>query len=173
MNNQKKLQLIKNFIAIFLLIIVDQITKKLAVTYLQGKEDIIIWQNVFHLRYLENKGAAFGMLQNQKIFFVCMATVVCVFLIYALVKIPMDKKFKMMEWIFVMIAAGAIGNMIDRIIHNYVIDFFYFILIDFPIFNVADIYVTCSTVLLIIAILWYYGENDFEFLKLSYGKNNR
>ena len=57
--------------------------------------------------------------------------------------------------------AGAIGNLIDRMIHHYVIDFFYFSLINFPIFNVADIYVTLSAIALILVIFFYYKEEDY------------
>ncbi|MDY2590860.1 MAG: signal peptidase II, partial [Agathobacter sp.] len=60
--------------------------------------------------------------------------------------------------------AGAIGNLIDRIVNNYVVDFFYFKLIDFPIFNVADIYVTIAAFLFIVLGFFYYKEEDFEII---------
>jgi signal peptidase II len=70
-----------------------------------------------------------------------------------------------MRFLMVFIAAGAVGNMIDRVFLGYVRDFLYFSLIDFPIFNVADIYVTCATILLILLLLFYYKEeDDFAFL---------
>ena len=68
--------------------------------------------------------------------------------------------------------AGAFGSLIDRVARGYVVDFFYFKLIDFPIFNVADIYVTVTMVLLIGLILFYYKEEDFEFLRRK-GKHGR
>ena len=70
--------------------------------------------------------------------------------------------------------AGAFGNMIDRAFRGYVVDFFYFKLIDFPIFNVADIYVTVTMVLLMGLILFYYKEEDLEFLsrKGKHGRND-
>jgi signal peptidase II len=64
----------------------------------------------------------------------------------------------------VFIAAGAIGNLIDRVRLDYVVDFFYFSLINFPIFNVADIYVTFAAVVLVILLLFVYKEEDLEFL---------
>ena len=66
--------------------------------------------------------------------------------------------------ICVAMTAGAIGNMIDRFCRGYVVDFFYFSLIDFAIFNVADIYITVSAVLLVILMMFYYKEEDFAFL---------
>ena len=65
---------------------------------------------------------------------------------------------------------GAIGNLIDRICQNYVVDFFYFKLIDFPIFNVADIYVTVAAIMFIVLCLFYYKEEDFELLFPDKGK---
>ena len=64
----------------------------------------------------------------------------------------------------VLVCAGAIGNMIDRIRLNYVIDFFYFSLIDFPIFNVADCYVVVACVLFAILVLFYYKDEDFAWV---------
>ena len=66
-----------------------------------------------------------------------------------------------------LIAAGAIGNMIDRIRFDYVVDFIYFVLINFPIFNVADIYVTVSTVILVILLLFVYKEEDLSFISFK------
>ena len=60
------------------------------------------------------------------------------------------------------IGAGAIGNMIDRMFRKYVVDFIYFRLIDFPVFNVADIYVTVAAVLLIVLVVFYYKDEDFD-----------
>lgn len=68
-----------------------------------------------------------------------------------------------------LIAAGAVGNLIDRISLSYVRDFIYFSLIDFPVFNVADMYITCATfTLLLLSLLYYKEEDDFSFLL---GKN--
>ena len=76
--------------------------------------------------------------------------------------IPKERRFRYIDWILIAFIAGAIGNLIDRAVHHYVIDFFYFKLIDFPIFNVADIYVTVSAFFIIVLGLFYYKEADFE-----------
>ena len=76
----------------------------------------------------------------------------------------MEKHFYPLHGICIALFAGAVGNFIDRILHNYVIDFFYFSLIDFPIFNVADIYVTCAMALFIMLLLFYYKEADLDRL---------
>ena len=78
-----------------------------------------------------------------------------------------------LQYIFGMLMAGAVGNLIDRVVNGSVVDFICFEFIDFPIFNVADCYVTVSVALLIILILFVYKEDDFEFLRLSKkGDNN-
>lgn len=147
-----------------LLVILDQITKNLAVVYLKDKPAYVIWDGVFELHYLENSGAAFGMLQNQKILFVSIAAVILVIIGYVLIKLPRNRHFVFLEALLVLIASGAVGNMIDRVQFNYVVDFFYFKLIDFPIFNVADIYVSVSCVLLAILVIFFYKDEDFDFL---------
>jgi len=146
------------------LVILDQITKNLAVVYLKDKPAYVIWDGVFELHYLENSGAAFGMLQNQKILFVTIAAVILILIGYVLIKLPRNRHYAMLEILLVLIASGAVGNMIDRVQFNYVVDFFYFKLIDFPIFNVADIYVSVSCVLLAILVIFFYKDDDFDFL---------
>ena len=66
------------------------------------------------------------------------------------------------------IAAGGIGNMIDRIRLDFVIDFIYFCLINFPIFNVADVYVTVSAIVVIVLILFVYKDSDLEIIKTNF-----
>ena len=120
--------------------------------------------------YLENRGAAFGMLQNQKIFFVFIAVIFLSVIIFVLLRTPDDRKYRKLHILLTMIAAGAIGNMIDRLRFDYVVDFIYIVLINFPIFNVADMYVTFATVILIIQVLFVYKDNDFNFLSFNQKK---
>ncbi len=163
-SKSKGLFILLDVLFFILLVILDQITKNLAVVYLKDKPAYVIWDGVFELHYLENSGAAFGMLQNQKILFVTIAAVILVIIGYVLIKLPRNKHFAMLEMLLVLIASGAVGNMIDRVQFNYVVDFFYFKLIDFPIFNVADIYVSVSCVLLAILVIFFYKDDDFDFL---------
>lgn len=157
-----------------ILIIADQLTKIWALTGLRGSEGIVLIPEVFELQYLENRGAAFGILQDHQIFFVLITIVAAVILTYIYTRIPEDKKYIPLKGCYVLLMAGAFGNMIDRAVRGYVVDFFYFKLIDFPIFNVADIYVTVTMGLLLILILFYYKEEDLEFLsrKGKHGRDN-
>ncbi|MBR1439643.1 MAG: signal peptidase II [Lachnospiraceae bacterium] len=164
---RKRFRIIMDVLITILLIVGDQVSKHYAVVYLKGKSPIVLIKDVLQLQYLENRGAAFGMLQNQKVFFVLIAVIILLVILYVMIKMPGYRKYDGLNFFLVLIASGAIGNMIDRLIQDYVVDFIYFSLIDFPIFNVADIYVTCSTVLLVIALLFVYKENDFAFLSLK------
>ena len=167
MKSKKKLWLFLDLLGICALVALDQYTKYLAVIHLKDKPAYIIINGVLELNYLENKGAAFGMLQNQKAFFIFVAMVILGVIGYVLFKTPDQKKYRMLHVLLSLIAAGAIGNMIDRIRLNYVVDFIYFVLINFPIFNVADIYVTVSTAALIILLLFVYKENDLSFISFK------
>lgn len=147
-----------------LLVVLDQITKGLAVQFLKNREPFVIWDGVFELHYLENHGAAFGMLQGQQTFFLIIGIVVFVAVIYLFRHMSENARFWPLRLIAVFILAGAWGNMIDRLRLSYVVDFFYFKLIDFPIFNVADIYVSVSTAVLILLILFYYKDEELNQL---------
>ena len=83
---------------------------------------------------------------------------------------PSDRKYNKLHVFLTFIASGAIGNMIDRLRLDYVVDFISFVLIHFPIFNVADIYVTVATAFLVILILFFYREEDLRFLSFKQTK---
>lgn len=143
----------------------DQWTKALAVEHLKGQEDIQLIPGVLSLHYLENRGAAFGIFQDRRTFLLILTMIIILCVCYVLWKIPSDKKYNLLKLLCFMVTAGGLGNLIDRVCLNYVVDFIYFSLIDFPVFNVADIYVTTSMFLLFILVLFYYKDEDFQFLK--------
>lgn len=151
-------------LGVIILTFIDQWTKHLAVQHLKDQSSIVLIPGVFELQYLENTGAAFGILNNQLWFFYIVTILLSALLIWLYFKLPMTKYYRPVHTILIFMIAGAAGNFIDRVTHQYVIDFFYFSLINFPIFNVADIYVTVGVSLLCILVLFYYKEEDFEFL---------
>lgn len=167
MKKRKMILLAIDFAAMVLLTYFDQFTKQMAVRYLKGKPEVPLLPDIFVLQYLENKGAAFGMLQNQKIFFIFIEILILFVIGFVLFRMPVHKKYNLLHIILALVASGAIGNMIDRMAQDYVVDFLYFKLIDFPIFNVADIYVTCATAVFVFALLFYYKEEDFSFLSVK------
>lgn len=167
MKLKKKLWILLDLVGICALVALDQYTKYLAVIHLKDNKPFIIINGILELNYLENTGAAFGVLENQKAFFIFVAVVVLSVIGYVLLKTPDHKKYGILHISLSLIAAGAIGNMIDRIRLNYVVDFIYFSLINFPIFNVADMYVTVSTAVLMILLLFVYKESDLNFISFK------
>ena len=145
-----------------ILLLLDQYTKHLVLDRLKDHPPVILWKGVFQLEYLENRGAAFGLFQNQRIFFYLSVIIINIAVIWFYGRVPMTGRYLPLRLCAVGIIAGAWGNCIDRIRLNYVVDFLYFKLIDFPIFNVADIYVTVSTFTMALLICFYYKEEDFE-----------
>lgn len=171
--NKKMRTVLPALAAVLLLLGLDQWTKSLAVAHLKGQASIDIIEGVFQLHYLENRGAAFGMMQGQKTFFVIGTLLAVVLLSYFYWKIPSGKRYFPMRLIGVLLFAGACGNLIDRLANDYVVDFLYFELIDFPIFNVADIYVTIGGALLVILFLFYYKDEELEFLSFRKKKTEK
>ena len=146
--------LVTDFMLFVILVIADQLTKHLAVVRLKNQAAYNLINGILEFNYLENRGAAFGVLQNQKYFFVFVALIFIGVIVFVLIKVPTQKKYYSLNILLVMIAAGAVGNMIDRVRYDYVVDFIYLVCIQFPIFNVADIYVTTATVILVFQILF-------------------
>lgn len=164
MNKRRIILLIVDLLLAILLISFDQLTKYYAVLMLKDQPPYSVVDGVFELHYLENNGAAFGILQGQKFFFLFIAAIVLGMIFYVLFKMPYQKKYIKLHMTLVLITSGAIGNLIDRVRFNYVVDFLYFSLINFPVFNVADIYVTVAAFFLVILLLFVYKETDLEFL---------
>lgn len=144
MGNKKKSLLYYLFclIGILFLVGLDQVTKQLAVQYLKNQEAIELIPGVFELTYLENTGAAFGIFRDKQWLFVGGSVIITAVILVFFIKLPKTKKYLPFFITMAVVLAGAIGNMIDRLAYGYVVDFFYFSLIDFPVFNVADIYIT-------------------------------
>ncbi len=148
-----------------LLTLLDQAAKVLAAGALQGGRSIPLIPGVLEFYYIENRGAAFGILQNARVFFLLITAAAMALILYGLIRCPLDRRYRPVRVLLVLIGAGALGNVIDRAFLSYVRDFIYFSLIDFPVFNVADIYVTCATFLLVLLVLFYYREeDDFDWL---------
>lgn len=152
----------KIVISLLILVAFDQWTKYLAVFYLKGTDGIALIPNIFHLHYLENRGVAFGMFQNQIWFFLPLTMLILSFMLIFYSKIPDKKRYIPLKCCAILVTSGAVGNMIDRFLHQYVVDFLYFKLINFPIFNVADCYVVVGVFLFILLLLFYYKEDELE-----------
>ena len=164
-NQSKILYIVVGLLGVFLLVGLDQWTKHLAATYLKGRPPVSLISGVLELQYLENRGAAFGIMQNQQWFFLAVCAVAVPAALYAYCILPKTRRMMPLHIFLILAVSGGIGNAMDRVIHGYVVDFIYFSLIDFPIFNVADCYVVIFGVLLIFYGFFYYKEEDFIFLE--------
>ena len=139
-------------IFVALLVGVDQATKLWAAANLKDSSAIVVIPGVFELQYTENRGVAFSMLQGQRWLFIPLTIAVALVILVMMLRSPL-RRYKLFSFTCVLILAGAIGNLIDRIVYGFVIDFLYFSLIDFPIFNFADCCVVIGCGLMILYVL--------------------
>ena len=144
--------------------VLDQLSKRWALANLGDHEPVPLIPGVLEFLRIENRGAAFGILQGRMEFFYLITAVVAAGILYVIFKLPEERKFLPLLVTLAFLLAGAAGNLIDRAFRQSVVDFIYFKPIDFPVFNVADIYVTCSTFALVLLILRFYEDEDFAFL---------
>ena len=155
------------FLLMIAMIFSDQVTKWLAVIYLKGEGSFPLWEGVFHFTYVENTGSAFGMLKDQRWVFMSLSVILIVGLLTFFIWFYKSIS-PLMRCACSMIIAGGIGNMIDRVLVGYVVDFLDFTLIDFAVFNVADSFVCIGAGLF---ILWFILDavNENKQKKASIG----
>ena len=153
------------FAALFIvLLFIDQMTKRWAAISLMRQDRVVI-PNVLTFHYLENAGAAWGIFQNAIWLFAIITVVVMAVILYLYVKLPFERHYLYLRTAVIVLAAGAIGNFIDRALMHYVVDFINLSCIHFPVFNVADCFVCISAICLLHALLFYYKDEDFICLK--------
>lgn len=111
-----------------------------------------------------------GNVFGQTMVFIILTVMLMVLIMYILIKMPFTRKYLPLRIIIETLMAGALGNFIDRVANGYVHDFIYFKIIDFPVFNFADICVSLSMIALVIMILFKFRDTDFEFLKIHKSK---
>jgi signal peptidase II len=154
---------IKHLILVIILVVIDQVTKYLVRTSMD--KPIIIIPNVLSLENIRNTGAAWGILKDSGYFLRIFTLILLFIIIYLYFKIPAGKRFRIIKILTLFMMAGAIGNLIDRFFLGYVVDFIYFEIIDFPLFNFADSCLTVSCIILFLLALFYYKDDDFAFLE--------
>lgn len=153
---------------IILLIFIDQYTKFWAKNNFQNKDNLILIRNVLEFTFLKNTGAAFSFMSNNSFFRLIMGIITpifCIYMFYLLIKMYKSKNNILFPISIILIISGAIGNYIDRMVNSYVIDFIYFSLINFPVFNVADTYVSVGFFLLILLIFFNKEEDILNIIK--------
>lgn len=146
----------------FVLIIFDQITKIIALNSLKPIGSTVFIKGLLNFTFVENRGVAFGMFSGQRWFILSTTFAITIGLIWYYKTLPKTAEFSWVRKCLVLIFAGAIGNMIDRVFRGYVVDFFEFAFFDFPVFNVADCFVVVGAFLLSFLIIFVIKEEDLE-----------
>jgi len=163
--------IIISLISALAIIGLDQWVKTLTVTHLMNQPDISLIDGIFELAYVENRGAAFGMLQNKIWVFALFTIIVLLAMVILYIRLPKTGRYKPLKVTLVMLFSGAVGNFIDRVRIGYVVDMFHFYWFEFPVFNVADIFIVISCGLLVILMLFYYKEEELDFWAMIRGKD--
>lgn len=147
-------------IACIVLIAIDQLTKLAALNSLKPVENVDVIKGFFSLTYVENRGAAFGMLEGGKWIFLAITAAVVVLAAVYYIKMQKTKENLWLRVAMAMIVSGAVGNAIDRLFRGFVVDFLNFWIFgwDFPVFNFADILVVLGTILLAGGIIIFDGK---------------
>ena len=152
--------------SVLLVVVLDQASKWLVNQTIPLGGSIPVLDGLFNLVNIRNRGAAFGFLNRSDIdwqlWFFLAATIVACLIIVQLIRKSGEAPIL---WLgFGLVMGGALGNLIDRVRLSYVVDFIYFRLIDFPVFNVADIYITCSCAALVLLLIFYYKDDELKLL---------
>lgn len=163
MKSQKQ-TLFLSLIMLCILMSADQYTKLLAISRLKGQPPFIIFEHVLEFSYLENTGAAFSSFEGRQAFLIVLTILVIFLLVWKYITLPTERRFVWMRLCMLLILSGAGGNLLDRLTRNYVVDFIYFVPINFPKFNVADIYITCGVAVLALLLFFYYTDEELEYL---------
>ncbi len=135
-----------------ILVFIDQIVKSICVEKLV--EPITLIPGIIELLYVENRGAAFGIMQDKRIFLVGLPILIIIGLLIYLFRLGDTLADKFTKISLILIISGAIGNLIDRVVNGYVVDMFHFTFFEFPVFNIADILVVIGTIILILTTIF-------------------
>lgn len=136
------------------IVAIDQITKYIAVTKLLPIGSVEFISGVMDFTFVRNFGAAFGILQGGKWMFVILTAAIAVGMVIAFKRLPKDKGNNILRMSLVMILGGAVGNCIDRLFRGFVVDFFETTFMEWPVFNVADIFVVVGALLMAFTVLF-------------------
>lgn len=142
--------MVTTIIISIILLCIDQISKLLVVNLLTKTDSITIIKNFFYLTYINNDGAAFSILVGKRIFLILIAVLVTVMLIRYIKKNNIQNKLELVS--LALIIGGSLGNLMDRVVRGYVIDFLDFKIFNynFPIFNLADTFIVIGVFLLLL-----------------------
>ena len=139
--------------------LIDIITKISAVKVLMPIRSVDIIKNILSFTYVENRGIAFGMFAGRRVFFILVSVIILAVVVFVVVKTHRQSRSAFLKLGGALVIRGAVGNLTDRIIKGFVVDFIEVRFIDFPVFNIADIAVCVGAAMLIIHFLFFDGKN--------------
>ena len=150
-------------IAVIFLIALDQGTKLWALGSLKPIHSVTVAEGLLDLTFVENRGVAFGMLSGQRWLILLLTVVIACGMIVFYLRLPRERKYTPLRAAILLVLAGAVGNIIDRLFRGYVVDFFEFTFFEWPVFNVADIYVVVGVILLLFMMIFVLKDEDLDF----------
>lgn len=172
------MKFLRAIVAIVVLVAFDQYTKYMIVEHFAMHEYYPIAGDIFGLYYLQNEGMSWGMFQGKQVVFLIFTVIVLIAVGFLYVRLLRDSYFRPLNVCMLFLGSGAIGNMIDRVLgteflhtgntdtiqflHGGVVDFLYIKLINFPVFNVADMYVTLSIAVIVVLLFTKYRHVELE-----------
>ncbi len=173
--NRKKMLLwsLFTFTGISGLIMLDQLSKAFASSNLKNSDSVTVIKGFFDLTYVENRGAAWGVLSGRISILVIITVILIPIFVFCMLRIYKNKELldssklksvSLLHFDLILLLSGAVGNFIDRIIKGYVVDFFQFTFFDFPVFNVADCYITIGAVFFIVIYMFLLKDDDITIL---------
>lgn len=159
-NKSDKQFCIISIIIVGVLVILDQLTKWQALTKLKPIRNKVVIKGFLDFTFVENRGAAFGILSGQRIFFIILTVVVVIGIVYSFYKLPKTREYNLLRYGLLLVLSGAIGNVIDRALRGYVVDFLEVTFIKWPVFNMADIYVVVGACFILFLSLFVIKEDE-------------
>ncbi|AIF51952.1 signal peptidase II [Pelosinus sp. UFO1] len=145
-------------LVVLIVVLIDQFSKNYILVHMLPGMSIPVIQDIFHITYVLNPGAAFGLFEHQTLFFLFVAVSLVGAAIYFYPRIP--KQYGLLRFGTGLLVGGAIGNVIDRIKTGYVVDFFDFRI--WPVFNIADTAIVCGVGCIIFTMIYLYKEDEIK-----------
>ncbi|NLG10072.1 MAG: signal peptidase II [Coriobacteriaceae bacterium] len=150
------------FVTVFVLLALDRYTKFLAVSALSDGGSVALIPGVLDLMLVYNEGAAFGILQGARLYFIIVATLASLGII---VYIAITKRHSLVRvFALALICTGAVGNAIDRALSGKVVDFIHTLFIEFPVFNIADSAITLGVIVLVFSLFFPHEHRSGKHL---------
>lgn len=146
-------------VMILVMVALDRFSKIWAQDVLMKRDTIPLIQDIFHLTYVENRGAAFSILHGKVNFLIAFTALVLIALLFLLYISAKKGESRVLLCALTLVIGGAVGNMYDRIVLGYVVDYFDFRWINFAVFNVADVFVVCGSILLGLYLIFIEGKD--------------